>query len=289
MTLTVGPETGQVSSWPNRQPTKRTYLMCPPTYFDVVYAINEWMHPELPVDAAVAMKQWDELVQTYRDLGHDVHVIDAVPGLPDMVFVTDSALVVDGVAIGARYRSPLRAAEADHVLTWFDAMGIPHVGRPAHINEGEGDFLVVGDTILAGTGFRTDVLAHCEVARRLRREVVTLQLVNPTYYHLNTALGVLDHDTIAYIPRAFAPESLAVLRDRYPDAIVADDADTEWLGLNLVSDGLNVVIAAQARGLAAQLRDRGFHPVPVDFSEFRKSGGGIKCATMELRGLVAAP
>jgi N-dimethylarginine dimethylaminohydrolase len=261
--------------------------MCPPTYFDVVYAINAWMRPETPVDADLAMRQWQTLRRTYLDLGHEVHVIDPVPGLPDMVFVTDSGVVVDGVAIGARYRTPQRAPEAEHVLRWFREHGLRRPVAPAYINEGGGDFLVVGDVILAGTGFRTDERAHAELGRHLDREVVTLHLVDPRYYHLNTALAVLDEHTIAYLPRAFAPESERQLRRRYPDALIADEADAAWLGLNLVGDGRHVVMAEQAAGLRDKAAAAGFVPVPLDFSEFRKSGGGIKCCTLELRGFAS--
>lgn len=267
-----------------RLASKRAYLMCPPTYFDVVYAINAWMRPEQTVDTELALRQWEALRRAYLDLGHDVHVVDAVPGLPDMVFVTDSGVVVDGVAMGARYRAPQRAPEAEYVLRWFADNGLRKPVAPTYINEGEGDFLVVGDVILAGTGFRTDERAHAELGLHLNREVVTLRLVDPRYYHLNTALGVLDEHTIVYLPHAFAPESLAQLRDRFPDALIADDADAAWLGLNLVSDGRNVVMAEQAVGLLSQVKNAGFVPVPLDFSEFRKSGGGIKCCTLELRG-----
>jgi N-dimethylarginine dimethylaminohydrolase len=257
--------------------------MCPPTYFDVVYAINDWMDPAQRVDTALAMRQWEALRRTYEGLGHRVEVIDAVPGLPDMVFVTDSGVVIDGVAMGARYRAAERAPEAAYVLKWFRDKGFTRPTEPQFINEGEGDFLVVGDTVLAGTGFRTDERSHAELSAHLDREVVTLRLVDPRYYHANTALGVLDENTIAYLPHAFAPESLAELQRRYPDAVIADEADAVWLGLNLVSDGRNVVIAEQATGLMAKITAAGFTPVPLDYSEFRKSGGGIKCCTLELR------
>ena len=55
------------------------------------------------------------------------------------------------------------------------------------------------------------------------------------------------------------------------------------LGLNAVSDGQHVVLPVQARGLAAQLSERGFTPVGVDVSELLKGGGGPKCCTLELR------
>ncbi|WP_084721612.1 dimethylargininase [Rhodococcus marinonascens] len=267
-----------------RQARMRSYLMCPPTYFDVVYAINDWMRPGEPVDRDRAMSQWCELADTYRRLGHEVLTIDPAPGLPDMVFVTDSGLVVDGVALGARYRSPERRAEAGHVFRWFQQNGLTRPAVPRYVNEGEGDFLVVGDVILAGTGFRSDPRSHAEASAHLNRRVITLNLVNPRFYHLNTAVGVLDDATIAYLPAAFSPESRALLERMFPDAVVAAESDTDWLGLNLVSDGANVVLPVQAARLAEQLSDRGYEPVPVDYSEFLKSGGGIKCCTLELRG-----
>ncbi|MET9970154.1 amidinotransferase, partial [Streptomyces sp. NPDC006356] len=59
--------------------------------------------------------------------------------------------------------------------------------------------------------------------------------------------------------------------------------DASAFGLNSVSDGRHVFIAPQAEALAARLDERGYVPVPVDLSEFRKAGGGIKCCTQEIR------
>lgn len=260
------------------------FLMCPPTYFAVTYRINDWMDPDLPVDRALAGQQWQNLAATYRGLGHRVHLIDPVSGLPDMVFVTDSGTVVDGVAFGARYRSEHRAPEAEHVMYWFEANGFRQAVRPRFVNEGGGDFLLAGRVILAGTGFRTDGRAHVEASSHLGRRVVTLRLVDPRYYHLNTALGVLDEHTVAYLPSAFDERSVTLLRVLFPDAVIATPDDARWLGLNFVSDGHNVVMPPQATGLAAQLRSRDYNPVPVDMSEFLKSGGGIRCCTLDLRG-----
>jgi N-dimethylarginine dimethylaminohydrolase len=71
--------------------TRRTYLMCPPEYFAVEYAINPWMNPDQPVDLALARRQWEQLRSTYLRLGHAVRIIDPVPGLPDMVFAANGS------------------------------------------------------------------------------------------------------------------------------------------------------------------------------------------------------
>jgi N-dimethylarginine dimethylaminohydrolase len=141
--------------------------------------------------------------------------------------------------------------------------------------------------VLAGTGFRSDTSSHAELARITGREVVTLNLVNPSFYHLDTAIAVLDsrpgQEHIAYLPSAFDERSLAILRERYPDAILVSEEDAAVLGLNSYSDGLNVVIAVRAAGFERQLREAGYHPIGVDLSELLLGGGGVKCCTLELR------
>ena len=271
-----------------RTATRRRYLMSPPVHFAVTYVINPWMCPDTPVDRQRALDQWDTLRRTFLDLGHRVDLLDPVPGLPDLVYAANGATVVDGTVLGARFRHAERAGEAAAHRAWFRAAGFARVVEPEFVNEGEGDLLVIGppgeQVVLAGSGFRTDPRAHAEAGRVLGREIVPLELVDPWYYHLDTAVAVLDDDTIAWFPAAFTPASQAVLRERFPDSVVADPADAAVLGLNAVSDGRHVVLPAQAGRLAAALDERGFVPVPVDLSELRKGGGGPKCCTLEVRG-----
>jgi N-dimethylarginine dimethylaminohydrolase len=94
--------------------------------------------------------------------------------------------------------------------------------------------------------------------------------------------GNTDAD-VAYYPGAFSAGSQAVIRRLFPDAIEATEHDALVLGLNAVSDGRHVVLPAEAAGLAGQLRERGYEPVPVELSELRKAGGGPKCCTLEIR------
>lgn len=266
-----------------RSPIRRRYLMCRPDHFSVRYAINPWMDPDVPTDRDRAIAQWEALRGTYLELGHQVDLIDPDPELPDMVYAANGALVVDGAVHTTRFHNPERAPEALAYRDWFVRAGFARVNEAKEINEGEGDFLTAGDHLLAGTGFRTAAAAHQEVQELFGRPVITLQLVDPRFYHLDTALCVLDPTTIAFYPEAFTPGSVSVLRRLFPEAITASADDAEVLGLNAVSDGRNVVLAAQARGLAAQLAQRGYRPVPLDMSELLKGGGGAKCCTLEIR------
>jgi len=266
-----------------RHASARGYLMCPPAYFSVTYAINPWMEPDKPTDAARAMRQWARLRQVYLDLGHAVRNIEPVPGLPDMVFAANGATVVGGKVLGARFRYPQRGQEADAYLAWFQASGYTEIRTPEHVNEGEGDILFAGRTLLAGYGFRSHQAAAAELAELFGLPVVSLRLVDPRFYHLDTALCVLDDDTAMYYPAAFDDAGRAAIAAQFAELIEAKGEDADVLGLNAVSDGRHVVLPAQARGLAAQLRERGFEPVEVDLSELLKGGGGPKCCTLELR------
>ncbi|WP_423781678.1 dimethylargininase [Cellulosimicrobium funkei] len=289
----------------------RHYLMCRPTYFTVSYEINPWMDRRTPVDTALAVAQWERLRDTFRDLGHTVETIDPVPGLPDMVYAANGATVVDGLVYSARFTHPERGPEGAAYLKWFADHGyVTHLAE--HVNEGEGDLLLAGDVVLAGTGFRTERAAHAEAAALWGREVVTLELVDPRFYHLDTALTVLrgnegtagtrgvgdaahlDDTThpaltgppavdVVYLPAAFSPAAQEVLRERYPDALLATEEDAAVLGLNAVSDGTHVVHSPRAGRLAAALRERGYETVAVDTSELLRGGGGAKCCTLEIR------
>jgi N-dimethylarginine dimethylaminohydrolase len=272
---------------PLRVATTRRYLMCPPRYFTVSYTINPWMDPSRLTDTTRAMQQWNALVSTHRALGHTVEKIDPEPGLPDMVFAANAGTVLDGVVLGARFRNAERAAEAAHYRRWFRAHGVSDLVRPSAVNEGEGDLVWTGSLLLAGTGFRTEPAAHPEAQELFGVPVVSLRLVDPYYYHLDTCLLVLDDSPseplIAYYPPAFSSGSRRVLARLFPDAVLAGEVDAACLGLNGVSDGRSVVLPLEAVELGGALTARGFEPVFVDVSELRLAGGGPKCCTLALR------
>jgi len=255
--------------------------MCPPAEFDVTYSINPWMDPSQPVDPRLAYLQWQRIHDLHVELGHTVDLIEPLPGLPDMVFAANGATVHDGRVLVARFRYDERAAEAPAYLGWFTAHGF-ETREADWINEGQGDFLAAGGWLLAGSGFRTDRRAHAEAEEYFGRPVISLTLVNESYYHLDTALSVLDEQTIMYYPAAFSRGSQALLRQLFPDAILATGENAAAFGLNGVCDGQHVLMPAGAPGLMAQLRDRGYDAIDIEVSELLRAGGGVKCCTLEL-------
>jgi N-dimethylarginine dimethylaminohydrolase len=262
--------------------------MCRPEHFVVEYAINAWMDTTVPVDTALAVKQWEGLRDTLVSHGHTVRLLPPEAGLPDMVFAANGAFSVDGVVYGAQFKYPQRQPEAAAHRAFYQARQQEwSFVAPTQVNEGEGDFAFVpgahGGLILAGYGFRTEPAAHAEAQEALGHPVVSLRLVDPRFYHLDTALAVLDDTTISYYPAAFSASSQAVLRHLFPEAIIADESDAVAFALNLVCDGRHVYLNTDSSGYAGKVSAAGYEPVLIELSELKKGGGSIKCCIAELR------
>ena len=258
-------------------------FMCPPSHFGVAYRINPWMDPARPVDVARAMAEWERLAATYRAAGHEVTVARPTPGLPDMVFTANAGVVYGGRVLLATFRFAERQPEARAYAEAFRAAGYTDITVAAYANEGQGDYLFAGDDVLGASGFRTDPRSHAEVAEFTGRRVVGLELVDPRFYHLDTALAVLGDGLVAYWPGAFSAASNGVLAELFPDAIVATEADAAAFGLNAWCDGRTAVLSAGAPRLSAAIRERGLATIELDASELQKAGGSVKCCTLEVR------
>lgn len=262
----------------------KTILMCAPTYFDIEYEINPWMSTDNQVNTKRAGEQWQKLYKTYTEtLGWDVQLIDPIKKLPDMVFTANGALVIDGKVALPRFKYPQRQPETEYFRAWFEAAGYQDILLPQHNFEGEGDALVWNDIIFGGFGFRSDKASHQELSEFFGKKVIDIELVDPRFYHLDTCLTIVSSDTIALWPKAFSPDTLTLLHELVSHVIEASDEDALVYGLNAMSDGHSIVVPETAKGLIRIYQEHGMTVYPTPITEFQKSGGGVKCLTLELR------
>ena len=258
--------------------------MCPPTYFDIEYEINPWMDTDNQVDPELAKKQWQKLYSIYTEqLGWDVQLIDPIDHLPDMVFTANGALVVDGKVALPSFRQPDRQPETEHFEKWFRDAGYSEFLRPKYNFEGEGDALPWNDLIFAGYPWRSDKPSHAELGEFFGHRVISIQLADARFYHLDTCLTIVDNETVALYPSAFTADSLKIIHDTVPHVIEATDEDALVYGLNAMSDGRTIVVPEGAHGLIRHYKEKGLDVIETPISEFQKSGGGVKCLTLELR------
>lgn len=258
--------------------------MTPADYFGIEYEINAWMHQDDQVNHDKAVKQWQNVYDIYvNQLEWDVELAKPVEHLPDMVFSTDCCLMIDGKILLSNFRYPERQPESAHFEQWFKDHGYTDIVQAKSHFEGGGDNLVCGDKILAGWGFRSDEGAANELRKYFGREVISLRLVDPFFYHLDTAVAVLSNDAVAFYPPALDQTSQKRLRAAVPNLIEATLEEAKGFGLNAVSDGQTIITSDESESLLQKYREAGFAVIGTSILEFRKSGGGVKCMTLTLR------
>lgn len=258
-------------------------LMCRPDHYGVEYEINPWMHIEKGVDQEKAQAQWQALFNAYTDLGQAVELVDPVPGLPDMVFTANAALVRGDRAVLSRFRHPERQREEPFWRAALSDRGLRILEvAPGLAFEGAGDALFVGDRLFAGFGFRTDIDAHAEVSRLLDVEVVSLELVDPHFYHLDTCFCPLALGVVMFAPHAFSPESARAVRRLVPHVIEVPTPLAHDFVCNGVVVGGHLLSSTGVEEMDGPLHHEGLNATALPMSEFLKAGGGVRCLTLEL-------
>lgn len=264
-----------------RQSLRRTYVMC--RLHPTPVESGRMSADEPPASASPLLRQWDALRRQYVALGHEVHVIDAKPGDDRLMFAGAMSFTLNGMAYIADTEAQQGGIRS--IERWLRCHGFRTL-EPMNANDG-GDFVVVGDRVLAGFGFHSSRASHSELARTFGREVVSLKLSDEQLPRLDLALSVLDSSAetaeIAYLPSAFDARNLRRLESLFPTAITVEAAEARHNALNCVSDGHRIVVDSRAERFMRDLQSRGFQPVPVEADALVKAGGGIKRCTQELR------
>ena len=278
-------------------------LMVDPTSFDVAYEINPWMRPaawraDAAGNAKAARAAFEALRDALIEAGAEARVVPGAPGLPDMVFPANAAVVLDRRALVGRFRPPERRGEEPKFAAAFESLRregiLDEVAQlPAGcFQEGAGDCIwdAARGRFWAGWGQRSSRAAADAAAAFFSREVVALELASPRFYHLDTCFCPLSGGEVLYYPPAFTPTALAAIRTHVPAdrLIVASDADAAALSVNAVSLGQTIVMATPTTALRGTLEARGYHVVGVDLAPFILAGGAAFCMTLRL-DLAAQP
>jgi len=263
----------------------KRFLMCEPKFFDVCYVINPWMEGNLgKVNKQRAQQQWQNLYDIVAGRA-SVSLIEPFAGLPDMVFTANAGLVHKNDVIIPSFLHAERQPEAKHFERFFSAQGyrVQHL-QQGTIFEGAGDALF--DTqgrLWVGSGIRSDPHALGEIMSVFDVEAIGLELVDPHWYHLDTAFCPLPEGQAIAYEKAFSGNSVADLDDAFGAKIIwASEADAKNFACNAVAIGQTVIMHKASAELKAALAQRGFEVVEADVSEFLKSGGACKCLTLEI-------
>ena len=283
--------------------TRPQFLVTDPAHFDVSYQINPWMQPHawqadpqgLKARAADATAALREALAAH---GGEVLTIPPSPGLPDLVFPANAAVVLDGTVLLARFRHPERQGEEAVFRRAFARLR--RQGRVEAIvelpdgvfQEGAGDAIWDADRGLfwAGYGPRSTRGSAEVIARTFGRPVEPLELASERFYHLDTCFCPLLGGAVLYYPPAFAPEALAAIHARVPAAlrIEASDQEAAAFCVNAVNLGRRLIMARAPASLKAKLQAHGYAVCELDLDPFILSGGAAYCMTLRLDRTSAA-
>lgn len=263
------------------------FLLCSPDFFNIEYIINPWMEGNIgKADSGKALEQWNAL----RDLlsSHArVELIGPETGLPDMVFTANAGLVLGSNVVLSHFAYAERQPEEIVFRKWFERRGFNVILPPPGIPfEGAGDALFDGggEILWMAYGNRTSLMAHPFLAATFNIEVVSLRLVDPRFYHLDTCFLPLPDGSIAWYPGAFDSRSNRLIERIIPadKRIIVGEEDAKRFSANATIAGNMVIMNCASDELTRAIEQRGFQTAISDFSEFIKSGGSAKCLTLRL-------
>ncbi len=259
--------------------------MCAPTHYDVDYVINPWMEGNIHKSSRDrAAEQWEGLYKILKEHAI-VDLVEPQKGWPDMVFTANAGVVLGNVAVVSRFYHKERQGEEPYFKQWFEEQGFQVYELPKDLPfEGAGDALLDRDGrwLWAGYGFRSELDSHAYLAKWLDIEVVSLQLVDDRFYHLDTCFCPLTGGYLLYYPPAFDFYSNRIIEMRVPmeKRIAIGEADAVKFACNAVNIGNKVIMNKVSNDLKQRLAKVGFEAIETTLSEFIKAGGAAKCLTL---------
>jgi len=243
----------------------RELLLCPPDYYGIEYEINPWMSVARGAEAAVAQQQWKQLHTTLSELHCEVHLIRP-------------------------QRHKERAGEQPFFSNWMEERGYEVHWLPDNLYfEGEGDALFGGDALFCGYKFRSDIQSHRALADMLGCLAISVELVDPRFYHLDTCFCPLPDGGAFWFPSAFDEYGQRAIREHVTDLIDVLPEEAMHFSCNAVVIERDIVLPEGAPQLVTQLQDRGYRCHELPMSEFIKAGGACKCLTMFMPQREAVP
>lgn len=266
------------------------FLMCEPRFFEVCYVINPWMEGNLGrVNRELAKQQWGNLYDIVAGLA-SVSLIEPVAALPDMVFTANAGLVHsqkngEKEVIISSFRHAERQPEAKFFESFFASRGyrVRHL-KESTIFEGAGDALFDSqERLWVGSGIRSEPQALDGIVDMLNIEACGLELVDPRWYHLDTAFCPLPQGQAIAYEKAFARKSVDALDHAFGANIIwVAEQDARNFACNAISIGRSIIMHSASAELKFTLKQRGFEVIESDVSEFIKAGGACKCLTLEI-------
>jgi dimethylargininase len=230
-----------------------------------------------PIDVSVARQQHDAYEGALRDAGLDVLKLPPRDDLPDSVFVEDTAVVLDEVAVITRPGAACRRDETGSVRgPLAEWRSIATIEAPGTLDGG--DVLVLDRDVLVGLTPRTNLTGMQQLRSILGPFGYAVRAVPVRgCLHLKSAITRAGTKTVVVNP-SFVDPALVPGWDVVPvDAREPFAGNVLWLGdTTIVAEAFERTNAALARATDSKL-------APVPASELAKAEGGVTCCSLLLK------
>ncbi|MBN9518303.1 dimethylargininase [bacterium] len=234
--------------------------------------------PREPIDPALALTQHRAYQAALRDAGLHVIELPADPAHPDGVFVEDTAVVLDELAVLTRPTPASRRGEGAAVASALAPFRPVTALPPDAFLEG-GDVLRVGRTLFVGLSGRTGaagVQALAEVVGPHGYAVVPVRVTG--CLHLKSAVCALDDRTVLLNPAWVSTEPFAsLLRVKVPVS--------EPFAANVLRLPGGILLSTAYPTTEVLLRGHGHRVITIDVSELHKAESGLTCMSLVFQEL----
>ena len=234
-----------------------------------------------PPDVQRALAQHERYCDALRGCGLEVTHLEAAPDYPDGTFVEDAAIVTPRGAVITRPGAESRRGEVDSAAAGLRRFfgHVQQIAAPGTVDGG--DVCEADGHYLIGLSQRTNEPGAEQLAAHLRHMHYAASIVDvrgsPGLLHLKSGIAYLGagHWVVAQeVQGAFRSWSALPVRE----LIVAEAAEGYAANCVLINDA--VLMAEGYPRLASLLRDKGYRPLHLDVSEFRKMDGGLSCLSL---------
>ncbi len=231
------------------------------------------MHaPSSAIDVALARQQHAAYRHVFTAAGVQEIVVRADEECPDCVFVEDTAVIVDGIALITRPGAPSRQPESGPIAAALAPyLDLVHMQAPATLDGG--DVMCAGSRIYVGRSARTNGEGIATLAHTFGRDRVVAIDLPPGVLHLKCVVSPLDDGAILLADDSLAHELFAGLE-------IVRVPREETYAANAVALLACVIVAEEYPRTIAAIDAAGHSVWPVPTSEVRKADGSLTCQSL---------
>ncbi|HEY6823112.1 MAG TPA: N(G),N(G)-dimethylarginine dimethylaminohydrolase [Steroidobacteraceae bacterium] len=228
-----------------------------------------------PIDAARAAHQHRGYTEALRTLGCTLEWLPPLPGFPDSVFVEDTAVVLDGIAIVTRPGASSRRGETPSVAAALERhRPASRILEPGCLDGG--DVLHIGRTLYVGASGRTNAAGIAQLERLLQPHGYRVQATALAgCLHLKSAGSFIPPDVLLVNPAWVDAAAFGKLR------VVAVHEDEPY-GANTLTIGATTLVSAAYPQTRRRLEAAGVRTQTLDVGELHKAEGALTCMTLLL-------